>query len=102
MSVEVGQEILAAGDDGCGRFVLRNTGTERIGPLHCGQPLAGSLLNSSREKVGGYCGWIAGVGRIEVRMRLHHGPGAPATTTQAAPLRQITIIPRDAGPGKDG
>jgi hypothetical protein len=108
---------------------LRNSSAERIGPLDCGQPLVGSLLNSSLETVGGYSGAIAGTGRVidlapgdpasiwvifgtastredigyvlppgrywlSVRMRLHHGPGAPLTTTPAAPLTQITIIPR--------
>jgi hypothetical protein len=63
MSVEVDQEILRAGDDGHGRLVLRNSSPERIGPLGCGQPLVGSLLNSSLEHVGGYSGAIAGTGR---------------------------------------
>jgi hypothetical protein len=130
MSVEVDQEVLEAGDDGRGRLVLRNSSPERIGPLDCGQPLVGSLLNSSLETVGGFSGAIAGTGRsinlapgesasirvifgtastredlgyvlppgqywLRVRMRLHHGPGAPLTTTLAAPLTQITVIPRD-------
>jgi hypothetical protein len=129
MSVEVDQEVLEAGDDGRGRLVLRNSGPARTGPLNCGQPLVGSLLNSSHEAVGGYSGWIAGTGRVidlapgesasigvifgtastredlgyvvppgrywlRVQMRLHHGPGTPLTTTPAAPLTQITIIPR--------
>ena len=64
MSVEVDQEVLEAGDDGHGRLVLRNSSPERIGPLHTGQPLVGSLLNSSLETVGGYSGWVAGTGRI--------------------------------------
>ncbi len=64
MSVEVDQEVLEAGDDGHGQLVLRNSSPERIGPLNCGQPLAGSLLNASREPVGGYSGWIAGTGRV--------------------------------------
>jgi hypothetical protein len=133
MSVEVDQEVLEAGDDGRGRLVLRNSSPERIGPLHCGQPLVGSLLNSSHETVGGYSGWIAGTGRVidlapgesasvrvifgtastrkdlgyvlppgrywlRVQMRLHHGRGAPLTTTPAAPLTQITIIPRNQEP----
>jgi hypothetical protein len=136
MSVEVDQEVLEAGDDGHGRLVLRNSSPERIGPLDCGQPLVGSLLNSSLETVGGYSGWIAGTGRfidlapgesasirvifgtastredlgyvlppgrywLRVRMRLHHGRGAPLTTTPAAPLTQITIIPRNQEPGDD-
>jgi hypothetical protein len=62
LSVEVGRRVLAAGDDGRGRLVLRNSGAERIGPLHCGQPLVGSLLNSSLETVGGYSGAIGGTG----------------------------------------
>lgn len=130
MSVEVDQEVLQVDDDGHGRLVLRNSSPERIGPLDYGQPLVGSLLNSSLEAVGGYSGWIAGTGRtinlapgesasipvifgtastredlgyvlppgrywLRVQMRLHHGPGAPLTTTPAAPLTQITIIPRD-------
>jgi hypothetical protein len=130
MSVEVDQMVLEAGDDGHGRLVLRNSSPEMIGPLHTGQPLVGSLLNSSLETVGGYSGWVAGTGRVidlapgasaslrvifgtastredlgyvlppgqywlRVRMRLHHGPGAPLTNTPAAPLTQITIIPRD-------
>ena len=130
MSVEVDQEVLEAGDDGHGRLVLRNSSSARIGPLDTGQPLVGSLLNSSLETVGGYSGWIAGTGLtidlapggsasirvifgtastredlgyvlppgrywLRVQMRLHHGRGAPLTTTPAAPLTQITIIPRD-------
>jgi hypothetical protein len=130
MSVEVDQDVLEVGDDGRGWLVLRNSGPERIGPLHCGQPLPGSLLNSSLETVGGYNGPVAGTGRIidlapkesasigvifgtgstredlgyvlppgqywlRVRILLNHGPGAPMTTTPAAPLTQITIIPRD-------
>jgi hypothetical protein len=62
VSVEVDQAVLEAGDDGHGRLVLRNNGQERIGPLPSGQPLVGSLLNDSREAVGGFCGWIAGTG----------------------------------------
>jgi hypothetical protein len=64
MSVEAGQGVLEAGDDGRGRLVLRNGGSERIGPLGSGQPLVGSLLNVSLETVGGYGGWIAGTGLI--------------------------------------
>jgi len=64
MSVEVDQTVLEAGDDGRGRLVLRNSSPGRIGPLHCGQPLVGSLLNSSLEVVGGYSGWVAGTGRV--------------------------------------
>jgi len=64
MSVEVDQEVLEAGDDGHGRLVLRNSSSERIGPLGSGQPLVGSLLNASLETVGGYSGWIAGTGLI--------------------------------------
>ena len=62
VSVEVDQAVLEAGDDGHGRLVLRNNGTERIGPLDCGQPLVGCLLDASHEAVGGFCGWIAGTG----------------------------------------
>jgi hypothetical protein len=62
MSLEVDQRVLEVGDDGHGRLVLRNNGQERIGPLGSGQPLAGSLLNASREAVGGYSGAIAGTG----------------------------------------
>jgi hypothetical protein len=64
MSVEVDQKVLEAGDDGHGRLVLRNSSSERIGPLGSGQPLVGSLLNASLETVGGYSGWIAGTGLI--------------------------------------
>ena len=64
ISVEAGQRVLEAGDDGHGRLVLRNSGSERIGPLGSGQPLAGSLQNASLETVGGYGGWIAGTGLI--------------------------------------
>ena len=46
------------------RLVLRNSSSERIGPLGSGQPLVGSLLNASLETVGGYSGWIAGTGLI--------------------------------------
>jgi hypothetical protein len=130
MSVEVDQEVLEAGDVGRGRLVLRNSSQERIGPLDCGQPLVGALVNSSLETVSGFSGAIAGTGRsihlapgesasirvifgtastredlgyvlppgqywLRVRMSLHHGPGAPLTTTPAAPLTQITVIPRD-------
>jgi hypothetical protein len=64
MSVEVGQRVVEAGDDGHGRLVLRNSGSERIGPLYGGQPLVGSLLNASLEAVGGYSGMIAGTGLV--------------------------------------
>jgi len=64
MSVEVDQTVLEAGDDGRGRLVLRNSSPERIGPLGCGQPLVGSLLNTSLETVGGYGGAVAGTGRF--------------------------------------
>jgi hypothetical protein len=63
MSVEVDQEVLQAGDDGHARLVLRNSSPEPIGPLSTGQPLVGSMLNSSLETVGGYSGWVAGTGR---------------------------------------
>ena len=130
MSVEIDQEVLEAGDDGHGRLVLRNSSSERIGPLHTGQPLVGSLLNSSLETVGGYSGWVAGTGRIidlapggsasigvifgtastreDLGYVLPPGtvlaqgpdappprPGVPLTNAPAAPLTQITIIPRD-------
>jgi hypothetical protein len=62
VNVEVDQRALEVGDDGHGRLVLRNSGTERIGPLGCGQPLVGSLLNASHEAVGGFTGAIAGTG----------------------------------------
>jgi hypothetical protein len=62
LSVEVNQKVLETGDDGHGRLVLRNTSPERIGPLDSGQPLVGSLLNSSLETVGGYSGAVAGTG----------------------------------------
>jgi hypothetical protein len=62
MSVEVDQRVLEAGDDGHGRLILRNSSQERIGPLLTGQPLVGSLLNSSHEAVGGYSGAVAGTG----------------------------------------
>ena len=64
MSVEAGQRILQAGDDGHARLALRNNSSERIGPLASGQPLAGLLLNASLEAVGGYSGMIAGTGLI--------------------------------------
>ena len=62
MSVEVDQGVLEVGDDGHGRLVLRNNGPERIGPLGCGQPLVGCLLDASHEAVGGFSGAIAGTG----------------------------------------
>jgi hypothetical protein len=62
LGVEVDQQVLEAGDDGHGRLVLRNSTSERIGPLGCGQPLVGSLLNASLETVGGFSGFIAGTG----------------------------------------
>lgn len=136
MSVEVDQEVLEVGDDGHARLVLHNSSPERIGPLSSGQPLVGSLLNSSLEAVGGYSGLVAGTGRtidlapgatatvgvifgtastredlgyvlppgrywLKVQMRLHHGPGVPLTTTPAAPLTPITIVPRDQEPRDD-
>ena len=136
MSVEVDQGVLEAGDDGRGRLILRNNGRERIGPLGSGQPLVGSLLNSSHEAVGGYSGAVAGTGLtidlapggsasirfifgtdstredlgyvvppgrywLKVQMHLHHGRGAPLTNAPAAPLTQITIIPRDQEPRDD-
>jgi hypothetical protein len=136
MSVEVDQRVLEAGDDGHGRLVLRNSSPERIGPLLTGQPLAGSLLNSSLETVGGYSGAVVGTGRfidlapgasaslpvifgtastredlgyvvppgrywLRVQMHLHHRRGAPQTNAPAAPLMQITIIPRDQEPKDD-
>ncbi len=61
-SVEVDQKVLEAGDDGHGRLVLRNSSSERIGPLGSGQPLVGFLLNARHEVVGSYSGWIAGTG----------------------------------------
>jgi hypothetical protein len=64
MSVETDHEVLAAGDDGRGRLILRNSSPERTGPLRCGQPLVGSLLNASLETVGGYSGAVAGTGQI--------------------------------------
>lgn len=64
VTVEVDQSVLEVGDDGRGRLVLRNNRQDRIGPLHTGQPLVGSLLNDSHEDVGGFCGAIAGTGRI--------------------------------------
>ena len=111
-------------------MILRNSSPERIGPLSTGQPLVGSLLNSSHEAVGGYSGAVGGTGRfidlapgasaslpvifgtastredlgyvvppgrywLRVQMHLHHGRGAPLTNAPAAPLTQITIIPRD-------
>jgi len=63
ISLEAGQ-VLQVGDDGHGRLVLHNSGSERIGPLCSGQPLTGSLLNASLETVGGYGGMIAGTGLI--------------------------------------
>lgn len=130
LSVEVDQDVVEAGANGRGHLVLRNTGPGPIGPLSCGQPLVGSLLNSSLETVGGYSGFVAGTGRridlapgdsasigvtfgtastreelgyvlppgqywLRVTMHLYHGPGVPPTTTPAAPLRQITIVPSD-------
>lgn len=135
MSVEVVQRVLEAGDDGHGRLVLRNSSQERIGTLGSGQPLVGSLLNSSLETVGGFSGAVAGTGRfidlapgasaslpvifgtastredlgyvvppgrywLRVQMPLH-GRGAPLTNAPAAPLTQITIIPRDQEPKDD-
>jgi hypothetical protein len=62
LGVEADQQVLEAGDDGHGRLVLRNSTSERIGPLGCGQPLVGSLLNASFDTVGGFSGWVAGTG----------------------------------------
>ena len=74
LSVEVDQTVLEAGDDGHGRLILRNSSPEPIGPLGTGQPLVGSLLNSSLETVGGYSGAIAGTGRF-----IDLAPGASAS-----------------------
>ncbi|MGH3212792.1 MAG: hypothetical protein ACRDNO_34030 [Trebonia sp.] len=74
MYVEVDQAVLEAGDDGHGRLVLRNNGPDRIGPLSCGQPLVGSLLNASREAVGGFSGAIGGTG-----LRVDLAPGRSAS-----------------------
>ena len=48
---------------------------------------------STREDLG----YVLPPGRywLRVRMRLYRGRGVPLTTTPAAPLTQITIIPRD-------
>lgn len=62
LSAEPSATVVQAGDDGHGQLVLRNRGTERIGPLFSGKPLTGSVLNASGEAVGGYAGAIAGVG----------------------------------------
>ena len=51
MSVEADHEVLAAGDDGRGRLVLRNGSPERTGPLRCGQPLACTV---TAIQLGGY------------------------------------------------
>jgi hypothetical protein len=64
LSVEAGQKVVEAGDDGHGRLVLHNSSSGRIGPLGTGRPLVGSLLNASLETVGSYGGWIAGTGLI--------------------------------------
>ena len=74
MSVEVDQTVLETGDDGHGRLILRNSSPERIGRLATGQPLVGSLLNSSLETVGGFSGAIAGTGRF-----IDLAPGASAS-----------------------
>ena len=87
MSVEAGQRVLEAGDDGHGRLVLRNSGPERTGPLGSGQPLAGSLLNASLETAGGSSGWIAGTG-----LAVGLAPGRSAS---------IPVIYRTAGTRED-
>jgi hypothetical protein len=48
---------------------------------------------STREDLG----YVLPPGRywLSVQMHLHHGPGTPQTTTPAAPLKQITVIPQD-------
>lgn len=48
---------------------------------------------STREDLG----YVVPPGRywLRVKMHLHHGPGVPDTTMPAAPLTQITIVPRD-------
>jgi hypothetical protein len=51
----------------------------------------------------GDLGYVLPPGRywLRIQMRLHHGPGAPLTTTLAAPLTQITVTARDQEPRDD-
>lgn len=60
LRVELDRRSLEVGDDGHGRLVLQNGGSERIGVLVSDQPLVGVLLDASQQRVGGYSGWIAG------------------------------------------
>ncbi|MHB1988703.1 MAG: hypothetical protein ACYCSF_12090 [Acidimicrobiales bacterium] len=64
MTVKLDDRFVEVGDVGHGRLVLRNTGPEAVGPLGCGQPLLGWLLDDSNQTVGGYCGGIAGTGLL--------------------------------------
>jgi len=71
-------------------------GTGRVIDLATGESAGIPVIfgtASTREDLG----YVLPPGRywLRVQMRLHHGPGAPLTTTPAAPLTQVTIIPRD-------
>ena len=98
MNVKAGQKVLEAGDDGHGRLVLRNSSSERIGPLASGQPLAGSLLNASLETVGGYSGWIARTGLI-VDLDRDDRPASRSFTEPPAPARTSATPYRPARTG---
>lgn len=74
VSVEADRSVLEVGDDGRAQFVLRNSGPERIGPLHTGRPLVGTLLDGSHETVGVHVGAIAGTG-----LSLSLAPGESAS-----------------------
>ena len=98
VSVEVGQKVLEAGDDGHGRLVPHNSSSERIGPLSTGQPFVGSLLNTSLETVGGYSGWIAGTG-LTVDLARDDQPASRSFTEPPAPARTSATPYRPAGTG---
>jgi hypothetical protein len=98
MSVEVDQAVLEAGDDGDGRLVLRNNGQDRTGPLDCGQPLVGSLLDASREAVGGYSGAIGGTG-LFVDLERDDQPASGSSSEPPASARSWVMPCHPAGTG---
>jgi hypothetical protein len=54
-----------------------------------------SRYGSAVELRVGYFAGPPGQYWLRAQMRLHHGRGAPLTNAPAAPLVQVTVIPRD-------